>query len=187
MAGRGVGERSFGNGVGATPGAQRQVPEEVIAWVKRLNRGALPGLPEDGLTLGALETLTCAYYAEVGEGPAAEDERFWIWQCLDELVDTHPLLALDCVAVAVSQCADSPVLSCIAAGPLEDMIADHGLDVIEEIEALAKGQPRFRYVLAGVWPRGQDEGAEVWQRVLRARAAGPHMDLSDRVPDWEWR
>lgn len=162
------------------------VPEEVIARVKRLNPGALPGFPEGGLTLGGLAALTCAYYAEVGKGPAAEDERFWIWQCLDELVDKHPLLALDCVAVAVSQCADPPVLSCIAAGPLEDLIADHGPDVIGEIETLAKGQPRFRYVLAGVWPRGQDEGAEVWQRVLRARAAGPHMDLTDRVPDWKW-
>lgn len=80
MAARREGERAFGNDVGAMPVALKPVPEEVIAWVKRLNPGALSGFPEDGLTVGRLAALTCAYYAEVGADPDAREGRFWIWK-----------------------------------------------------------------------------------------------------------
>lgn len=145
----------------AMPEALRLVPEAVIARVRWLQDGGLTGFPEEGLTVGALATLTCACYAEVGDDPTAREDRFWIWQCLEELVDRDPASALDCVVKCIAQCSDPHVLSCIAAGPLEDLIADHGPQVIGQIEELARRQPRFRYDLTGVWPLGEDEEGEI--------------------------
>lgn len=105
---------------------------------------------------------------------------------MEELRDRDPVAAFDCVVLCIAQCDDPQVLGCIAAGPLEDLIAYHGKLVIDRIEQLARRQPRFRYALYGVWQLDEDDGSEVWQRVLRARAAWPHLDQTDRVPDWVW-
>lgn len=98
------------------------------------------------------------------------------------LCQKAPLLALDCVVAASRQPLTAFQASCIAAGALEDIIADHGPAVIERVEELARGSARFRYMLSGVWTRGQDPAGEVWQRVLKARRVGPDMDKNDPMP-----
>jgi len=58
----------------------------------------------------------------------------------------------------------------LAAGPLDDLIADHGDAAIERIEREARHSARFRFALTGVWP--QDNGkTPIWARVEAARAA----------------
>lgn len=169
------------------PGADKPVPEAVIDWVRWLNNGVLFGFPEDGLTLGTLAALTRAISdTRKIASETMQEDWFLIDECLRELARVDPQMALDCVVMAIAQCDDYEDLAYLAAGPLEDLIADEGPVVIENFETWARQQPRFRYALSAVWPRGQDEDAEVWQRVLRARAAGPNLDLTDQVPDWEW-
>jgi hypothetical protein len=57
--------------------------------------------------------------------------------------------------------------SLLAAGPLEDLIAMHGSQFIERVEHEARQNPRFNYLLGGIW---QNQAApEIWQRVLRVR------------------
>ncbi len=74
--------------------------------------------------------------------------------------------------------------SCVmlAAGPLEDLIANHGEAFIARIEQLARRSPRWRFILSGVWPQGKHD-TEVWRRIEAARRGGPDMDAGDPLPD----
>ena len=55
----------------------------------------------------------------------------------------------------------------LAAGPVEDLLALHGAQFIDRIEAEARRTPAFAHVLGGVWRRDVPE--EIWQRVETAR------------------
>jgi hypothetical protein len=58
-------------------------------------------------------------------------------------------------------------ISLLAAGPVEDLLALHGGQFIDRIEAEAQRSPAFAHVLGGVWQR--DMPSEIWQRVEVAR------------------
>jgi hypothetical protein len=59
------------------------------------------------------------------------------------------------------------VLANLAAGPVEDLIANFGAKYIDRIEELARQDPRFNQLLGGVWKRGGP--GDIWDRVIRAR------------------
>lgn len=69
----------------------------------------------------------------------------------------------------------------LAAGEAENLIYHHGDILIDRIEDQAKESPRFRFVLSGIWPQGQEESV-TWQRVLVARSDGPEIDAGDPLP-----
>jgi uncharacterized protein DUF6869 len=58
-------------------------------------------------------------------------------------------------------------LALLAAGPMEDLLAQHGAQFIERVEAEAERNPRFNHLLGGVWRSSMTE--DVWGRVQRAR------------------
>lgn len=58
------------------------------------------------------------------------------------------------------------VTGVLAAGPLEDLIEDHGETFIERIEREAQSDPAFKDLLCGVWP---SSSKEIWARVEKAR------------------
>lgn len=168
------------------PSAYRRIPEAVIERAREVKPDCLESFPDGGFTVGLLASLVCEHLSLGTSQVDHLEDSLWVWESFRALSDVDPAAALDCLALAVAQSTDPDVLGGIAAGPLADLIVDHGLQVMEGIEDLAQEQARFRSVLTGVWPCGQDEGAEVWQRVLRARAAGPRLDRTHRVPDWVW-
>ena len=55
------------------------------------------------------------------------------------------------------------IIAVLAAGPLEDLLAKRGVDFIDRIEELARKDPKFNYLLGGVWRNTISD--EVWQRV----------------------
>ncbi len=55
----------------------------------------------------------------------------------------------------------------LAAGPLEDLLADHGETFIDRVEREARVYPKFRHLLGGVWPSSIK--SHVWDRVVRIR------------------
>jgi hypothetical protein len=59
------------------------------------------------------------------------------------------------------------VTAVLAAGPLEDLLAKRGVDFIDRIEELARKDPKFNYLLGGVWRNAMTD--EVWQRVQAIR------------------
>lgn len=114
-------------------------------------------------------------------GSKGQRENDWSFDCVDELINEAPQTAWAVILAMVARLDTLAEASLLAAGPLEDLIASRGSDVIGEIEAEARHSARFRLVLTGVWPQGREK-TETWQRVLRARAPGPHLDAVGHLP-----
>ena len=62
---------------------------------------------------------------------------------------------------------DWEVFAVLAAGPLENYLAELGEHVVAEIEAHAAADAKFKRLLAGVWKNSMSD--EVWERVCRCR------------------
>jgi hypothetical protein len=58
-------------------------------------------------------------------------------------------------------------ISILAAGPVEDLLAWHGEQYIDRIEAEAHRNPAFAHILDGTWRH--DIPQAIWQRVEAAR------------------
>jgi hypothetical protein len=58
------------------------------------------------------------------------------------------------------------VIGILAAGPLEDLIQEHGPGFVERIETEARRNPVFRQLLGGVW---RSSSPDIWARVEKAR------------------
>ena len=59
------------------------------------------------------------------------------------------------------------VIEVLAAGPLEDLLANDGEKYIDEIETLARKDPKFNNLLGGVWQNAMSDS--LWERVCKAR------------------
>jgi len=66
--------------------------------------------------------------------------------------------------VALPEEPEPEALATIAAGPLEDLLANAGPDYIAAIEDLARSNARAARMLTGVWPSTIHPA--VWQRVV---------------------
>jgi hypothetical protein len=55
----------------------------------------------------------------------------------------------------------------LAAGPLEDLLALPGDSFIDRIEAKAKQEPKFNYLLGGVWRSSMKP--IIWERIEKVR------------------
>ena len=59
------------------------------------------------------------------------------------------------------------VLAVLAAGPLEDVLAKNGEAYIDQVEELARKDPKFKKILGGVWQNAMSEA--LWARVCAVR------------------
>ena len=59
--------------------------------------------------------------------------------------------------------------SLLAAGPLEDLLSEHGPVFIDRLEQEATASKRFDHLLGGVWRLSMTD--DVWNRVQKARSA----------------
>ena len=95
---------------------------------------------------------------------------------LNDFAYDDPVFALSVIRDIVSRYAEpelfteaqtdaKQVLSNLGAGPLETLLAQNGEQVITELEALAKTDRRFRWVLGSVWQQGMSE--DLWGRIQR--------------------
>ncbi|NIT14624.1 MAG: hypothetical protein GTN99_10395, partial [Candidatus Dadabacteria bacterium] len=78
------------------------------------------------------------------------------WWAVEKLmyVGSDELSAQDCLSAILVILSKNPpfnVISNLAAGPLEDLIHECGEEVINDIEMLARQNPKFKHLLGGVW------------------------------------
>ncbi|MCB2111313.1 MAG: hypothetical protein H6895_12070 [Defluviimonas sp.] len=123
------------------------------------------GAPDDIRTVEALVPLWLADNREERD----EGDFPWSTLCVFELRE-HPEECWAFVRRALSEAETVWQVVMLAAGPLEDLIADHGAAVIDRIEREARHSARFHFALTGVWPQG-GEDSPVWSRIEAARAA----------------
>jgi uncharacterized protein DUF6869 len=88
---------------------------------------------------------------------------------LGELVHDDPESAWLVILEIPRLDASDMILANVAAGPVEDLLVEHGNAFIERVEATAKSDPVFRKMLGAVWKRNISD--DVWTR-LKA-VAGP--------------
>ena len=94
--------------------------------------------------------------------PEAES-MFWAFNEMVDTVRDKPFEALEVIIEILRIAEEERVLANLAAGPLEDLLAEHGIVVIDRIIELAKSDPRFRDLLQGVW--GNSVDPKVWKRI----------------------
>jgi hypothetical protein len=95
-----------------------------------------------------------------------DDGLLWTSEKLSGICRNNPEVALKVITAILSSTQHELALSCLAAGPLEDLLSWRGDKVIGEIEKLARRDPHFRSLLQGVWQGGMPK--EIWSRVLKA-------------------
>lgn len=59
------------------------------------------------------------------------------------------------------------VVASFAAGPVEQLVAAHGEAFIDRIVEYARKDPKFNYVLGGVWKHSTED--TVWEKILQIR------------------
>ena len=71
------------------------------------------------------------------------------------------------ILAAYSKDMSSRVFAVLAAGPLEDLLANFGTEYIDRIEKFARQDAQFNELLGGVWKRSIPD--DVWERVISVR------------------
>src|SRR5581483_9461762 len=87
---------------------------------------------------------------------------FWAHKELWELIKDDPEEAWRTILEIAAQDSSSWTLENLGAGPLEDLLVDHGSDFIGRVEALA-GDPTIRVLVRHVWKNAMSD--EVWARL----------------------
>jgi len=83
---------------------------------------------------------------------------FWAYDALADLVHRQPSLAWKVIEELVHRAPSGDAFDLAAAGPLEDLIAGHGQEVIDFVEQRADHDETLREALSRVWlsPRDLD-------------------------------
>jgi hypothetical protein len=113
----------------------------------------------DNLALAWIELHT------VPVGSERHDELFWSYETADDLSRHHPDECLEFILDVLSKSQTPITLQNLSAGPLEDLLARNGADVIDQVESRAKADARFAKLLGGVWQNMMS--SDIWERVTQ--------------------
>jgi hypothetical protein len=91
----------------------------------------------------------------------------WATELLVHLIEDEPEVAWELILALIERAPEEEAIGWVAAGPLEDLLCHHGLDVIDKAETLAAADPRFKKCLAGVWGSNRMDPS-VYERVCLA-------------------
>ncbi|WP_051938874.1 DUF6869 domain-containing protein [Luteibacter sp. 9135] len=97
------------------------------------------------------------------EGSEAQDASFWAYTALDDLRHDDVERYWNIINEIRRLNDSDEILSNLAAGPLEDLLANSGRDFIDRCEALAKTDDRFRLMLGMVWKNTIPD--DIWTRI----------------------
>src|SRR5882724_2995119 len=78
-------------------------------------------------------------------------QQQWCVTALSVLIDLDPETAWSVIVRLVLEAPDEPALVNAAAGPLEQLLVNHGEAFVGRVEQLAKVSPEFQYALRNVW------------------------------------
>ena len=95
--------------------------------------------------------------------PRGADPLFWAYNELDDFCDDDPDVALDIILDILSNDSSKTMLANVGSGPLEDLLARHGSDVIDKIKHISESSLVLRQALGAVWKNSLDES--VWSDV----------------------
>lgn len=85
------------------------------------------------------------------------------WFEFNWLVEDYPEQAWLAILAALEDPRMESSLGVLAAGPLEDLLSLHGEVFILRVEEMTRSNPKFAWLLGGVWQSQMTE--DVWRRV----------------------
>jgi hypothetical protein len=105
------------------------------------------------------QDLIAAYFAQhtaVREKrAAAAEELLWAEERVEELVRERPSEGWALTYELLRAAPDDAALMYVAAGPLEDLLKEHGEHVIDDVITAARRDAKVRRALGGVWGRSR--------------------------------
>jgi hypothetical protein len=96
-----------------------------------------------------------------------DGDNFWAFEKMEELSHRDPDLCWELIIQVLHTPHENSVTEVLAAGPLEDLLAKFGAQVIDRVEKAALEDPLFKALLAGVWQNSIQP--QVWARVEACR------------------
>ena len=125
------------------------------------------GLSRTALAFMDTESLAQEWVAAQEADDGSIKENHWsVDYVIDLHIDGKSEELWSFIKCAYTKDISDKVVSVLAAGPLEDLLNGYGEKYIDEIEALSRRDPAFRYLLGGVWQSSISD--EVWGRVCKA-------------------
>lgn len=121
----------------------------------------------DETTLNQIVEAWIAAATAENRSPECESNWWAVEQVIDWALDGDGEHLWRFITAAYKRDLSDKVVGALAAGPLEDLLAKQGPDFIDRVEELARKDPRFNYLLGGVWRSTMTE--DMWQRVKAAR------------------
>jgi hypothetical protein len=89
------------------------------------------------------------------------------WMEFNWAVEEDPEHAWSAILAALEDPRMEASLDVLAAGPLEDLLSLHGDRFIERVERTARSDPKFAWLLGGVWQSKMT--LDIWARVQAVR------------------
>ena len=105
--------------------------------------------------------------AALPEDSPEKDKLSWAFDEMWTVLKTDPELAWRIVLAACEEEMLPEVAAFFAAGPLEDLLVNHGPVVIDRVVSEAQRNPKLNFLLGGVWQRTIPK--EIWERVAEVR------------------
>jgi len=121
----------------------------------------------DETELNEIVTAWIAAEEAAPKSPEREANSWAIEQVMFWALDREGEHLWQLITAAYKREVSDKTFSLLAAGPLEDLLAKQGPEFIERVEELARKDPRFNYLLGGVWRSTMTD--DVWRRVEAAR------------------
>ena len=98
------------------------------------------------------------------------EEHWWSFEQMEKWRTSDPEKIWQAIVAVVEQCDDDRVLANLAAGPMEDLLGDHGSEFIDRIESMARSNEKLRSLLLGVWRRDRVSDG-LWNRFSDCRGS----------------
>jgi hypothetical protein len=105
------------------------------------------------------DTLADAYLRQWAD---KRDEDRWANEQVDSIIQSDADDGWEITLLLVQKAGSDAALAYISAGPLEDLLNNHGSQVIDRIEQECKNNSRLPLALSGVW--GINPGHPVFER-----------------------
>ncbi|MFZ5798137.1 MAG: DUF6869 domain-containing protein [Thermodesulfobacteriota bacterium] len=91
------------------------------------------------------------------------NENFWAYNKLCDLCDDEPIICFEVINKIRSLDGSDVILSNLAAGPLEDLLSQHGELIINKIEKLTEHDNQLKKMLGAVWKDSISDS--IWKRI----------------------
>jgi hypothetical protein len=145
---------------------QGVLPESVYISSDLENWEAADVVPEVMAILPLDRDRIIREYLEYAAAPIGEEDWGWASDKLHRLIWNVPDVAWELITVLIDAAPSEDALGFFAAGPLEELLSEHGPRVIDKLEARARVNENFLKAVRKVWRLEMTD--EVWSRIQSA-------------------